>query len=222
MAAQILFFYFAGMILAGAVAAIASPNLIYSALSLLLTFIHIAGIYVLLNAEFVAAVQVIVYAGAILVLYLFVLMLFNPRKERHYLHGQLPIGLFLGAVLIGLMMLTAFKSKIIAEKGSFTVQAVRSAGHTESIGKVLYTDYVFPFEISSFILLVAMFGAILLAGRRKAPSGKRVAPERIQNGETLDETVKITSHSSPTVQEESVPIQARGSVRLSPEGSADR
>jgi len=80
MTAQLLFFYFAGMTLAGAVVAVASPNLVYSALSLLVTFIHIAGLYVLLNAEFIAAVQIIVYAGAILVLYLFVLMLFNPKQ----------------------------------------------------------------------------------------------------------------------------------------------
>ncbi len=79
--AQLLFFYFGGMAVAGAVVAVFTPNLVYSALSLLVTFIHIAGIYILLNAEFIAAVQIIVYAGAILVTYVFVLMLFNPKQE---------------------------------------------------------------------------------------------------------------------------------------------
>jgi NADH-quinone oxidoreductase subunit J len=179
MTAQILFFYFAGMTLAGAVVAVASPNLVYSALSLLVTFIHIAGLYVLLNAEFIAAVQIIVYAGAILVLYLFVLMLFNPKQESLYLHRQYPIGIFLGVVILSLMILAAFRSDILEQKGTFTVAAVKSIGHTQAIGQALYTQFIFPFEIASFILLVAMFGAIILAGRghkvrkRPEPSGPR-------------------------------------------------
>jgi NADH-quinone oxidoreductase subunit J len=179
MTAQVLFFYFAGMTLAGAVVAVASPNLVYSALSLLVTFIHIAGLYVLLNAEFIAAVQIIVYAGAILVLYLFVLMLFNPKQERLYLHRQYPVGIFLGVVVLGMMILAAFRSDILEQKGTFTVAAVKSMGHTQAIGQVLYTQFIFPFEIASFILLVAMFGAIVLAGRghkvrkRPEPAGLR-------------------------------------------------
>lgn len=165
MTAQLLFFYFGGMTVAGAVVAVASPNLVYSALALLLTFIHIAGIYVLLNAEFIAAIQIIVYAGAILVLYLFVLMLFNPEEEKLYLHRQYPVGIFLGVVVLCLMIFAAFRTEILGQGGSFTVEAVRSMGHTDAIGRVLYTDYIFPFEIASLILLVAMFGSILLAGR---------------------------------------------------------
>lgn len=170
MTAQLLFFYFGGMTIAGAVVAVASPNLVYSALSLLVTFIHIAGIYVLLNAEFIAAVQIIVYAGAILVLYLFVLMLFNPKQESLYLHRQYPIGIFLGLVVLALMVLAAFRSDILGQRGTFTVGATKAMGHTQVIGQALFTDFIFPFEIASFILLVAMFGAIVIAGRRgKAP-----------------------------------------------------
>jgi NADH-quinone oxidoreductase subunit J len=163
--AQILFFYFAGMIIASAAVAVASADMVYSALALLVTFIHIAGIYILLNAEFIAAVQIIVYAGAILVLYLFVLMLFNPQKERHYLHGQRFVGLFVGVVLLGLMLFAAFRSDILPPKGNMTVASAQKSGHTQLVGQALFTDYVFPFEIASLILLVAMFGAILLAGR---------------------------------------------------------
>ncbi len=166
MTEQLLFFYFAGMTLASAVAAVASRSLIYSALSLLVTFIHIAGIYILLNAEFIAAVQIIVYAGAILVLYLFVLMLFNPKVEERYLHRQFPVGIFLGLVILGMMALSVFRSEIIGQKGTFTPEVAQSMGHTQSIGQALYSDFILPFEVASLILLVAMLGAIILAGRR--------------------------------------------------------
>lgn len=207
MTAQLLFLYFAAMILGGAVVAVASPSLIHSALALLVTFIHVAGIYVLLNAEFIAAVQIIIYAGAILVLYLFVLMLFNPKQERFYLHRQLPVGIFLGAVLLGLMFLAAFKTKIIAQTGTFTVDSVRAAGHTQAIGKVLYTDFIFPFEIASFILLVAMFGAILLAGRRGAPKKKPERSETAGNGKAAH--VEALSSRETMKEDASLAVQAR-------------
>lgn len=157
--------------------AIASPNLIYSVLALLVTFIHIAGIYVLLNAEFIAVLQIIVYAGAILVLYLFVLMFFNPKEEKQYLQTQLPVGIFLVVVILGLMVLAATKSQIFAGRGVFTVQSARLSGNTQWIGQALYTDFIFPFEIASFILLVAMLGAIILAGRRgRRPRNIVVSP----------------------------------------------
>jgi len=176
MTAQLLFFYFGGMTVAGAIVAVSSPNLVYSALALLLTFIHIAGIYILLNAEFIAAVQIIVYAGAILVLYLFVLMLFNPKQERLYLHKQYKVGIFLAVVVMSLMVFSGYKTEILGVGGPVTVESVRAMGHTRVIGNALYTDYIFPFEIASLILLVAMFGAILLAGRGqrriKGPAGR--------------------------------------------------
>ncbi|MFQ5598630.1 MAG: NADH-quinone oxidoreductase subunit J [Nitrospiria bacterium] len=176
MTAQLLFFYFGGMTVAGAVVAVTSPNLVYSALSLLFTFIHIAGIYILLNAEFIAAVQIIVYAGAILVLYLFVLMLFNPKQESLYLHKQYKVGIFLGMVVLFLMVFAGYRTEILGQNGPVTIEAVRSMGHTRVIGNALYTNYIFPFEIASLILLVAMFGAIILAGRgrrrTKGPAGR--------------------------------------------------
>ncbi len=187
MTAQILFFYFAGMIIASAAVAVASADMVYSALALLVTFIHIAGIYILLNAEFIAAVQIIVYAGAILVLYLFVLMLFNPRQERHYLHGQRFVGSFVGVVLLGLMLFAAFRSDVLPSKGNMTVASVQKSGHTQLIGQALFTDYVFPFEIASLILLVAMFGAILLAGRgTRRPEAPSVIEALSKPHEALD------------------------------------
>jgi len=188
MTAQLLFFYFGGMTIAGAIVAVTAPNLVYSALALLFTFIHIAGVYVLLNAEFIAAVQIIVYAGAILVLYLFVLMLFNPRQEKLYLHKQYKVGVFLGVVVLFLMLFAVYKTEIIGQNGPITVSAVRELGHTQVIGKALFTNYIFPFEIASLILLVAMFGAIILAGRgqrrAKGPGGRVDLSARKQASET--------------------------------------
>jgi len=180
--AQILFFYFAFMIVASAATAVAASNLIYSALSLLVTFIHVAGIYILLNAEFIAAVQIIVYAGAILVLYLFVLMLFNPTQEGVYLHRQRTFGFFIAISILGLMLFAAFRSEILPSPGDFTVASVQATGHTQAIGEALFTDFVFPFEIASLILLVAMIGAILLAGRGAArrPAAARGADAGLQ------------------------------------------
>jgi len=191
MTAQLLFFYFGGMTIAGAIVAVTAPNLVYSALALLFTFIHIAGVYVLLNAEFIAAVQIIVYAGAILVLYLFVLMLFNPRQEKLYLHKQYKVGIFLGVVVLFLMLFAGYKTEIIGQNGPVTVTAVRELGHTQVIGNALFTNYIFPFEIASLILLVAMFGAIILAGRgqrrAKGPGGRVDLSARKQTDEVVSE-----------------------------------
>ncbi len=188
MTEQLFFVYFSGMTLASAIVAVASRSLVYSALSLLITFIHIAGIYILLNAEFLAAVQIIVYAGAILVLYLFVLMLFNPKGEERYLHRQFPVGIFLGLVVLVMMVLSVFRSEIIGQKGAFTPDVVQSIGHTQSIGQALYSDFILPFEVASLILLVAMLGAIILAGRR-GKARKKTAVE-LKNTVSADEKSK--------------------------------
>lgn len=192
MTAQLLFLYFGGMTVAGAIVAVSAPNLVYSALALLVTFIHIAGIYVLMNAEFIAAVQIIVYAGAILVLYLFVLMLFNPRQEQLYVHKQYKVGIFLGVVILFLMLFAGYRTDIIGQGGSFTNEVVAELGHTRAIGNALFTDYIFPFEMASLILLVAMFGAIILAGsgrrRAKGPGGRVDLSDREESKKAFAES----------------------------------
>jgi len=163
--AQFFFYYFASVIVLTSLLVVALRNPIYSALSLLIMFFHVAGLYVTLHAEFLAAVQVIVYAGAILVLYLFVVMLLNVKREDRY-HPQLPIGAFLGLVIVTEVLLLAFQrsdseTPPMPPAGSVT----EVVGNTETIGDVLYTTYLFPFEVASLILLVAMIGAIVLAKR---------------------------------------------------------
>ena len=160
---QAFFFYFAFVIAATSVLVVALRNPIYCTLALLIMFFHVAGLYVTLHAEFLAAVQIIVYAGAILVLYLFVVMLLNLKQDVRY-HRQWPIVATVGAALvIEAIILTAMRGWTTPAVAAGTETAVGGAGNTEAIGDVLYTTYLFPVEVASLILLVAMIGAVILA-----------------------------------------------------------
>ncbi len=158
-----VFFYFASVIVATAGMVVALKNPVYSALALLVMFFHVAGLFVTLHAEFLAIIQILVYAGAILVLYLFVVMLLNLKREEHF-HSQLIVGLFLGCVLFAEAVLLVLKGETTFGQNlaaaDTTVELTR--GNTESIGELLYTTYLFPFEVASLILLVAMVGAVIL------------------------------------------------------------
>ena len=162
--APLLFFYFGGVIVGTATLVVTLRNPIYSAISLLVTFFHVAGIFVLLNAEFIAAVQILVYAGAILVLYLFVVMLLNLKREERY-HRQYLLGAFLGVVILTELALIFFRTTFQAGIGPYTTAHIESVGNTEAVGMALFTTYLLPFEVASLILLVAMIGAIILAKR---------------------------------------------------------
>jgi NADH-quinone oxidoreductase subunit J len=167
--ATAFFFYFSTIIVLTSILVVALRNPVYSALSLLIMFFHVAGLYVTLHAEFLAAVQIIVYAGAILVLYLFVVMLLNLKREERY-HRQSPIAAVLGLAILTEVLLLIAQRNFSSEPASpafasadDSVLALR--GNTENIGDALYSTYLFPFEVASLILLVAMIGAILLAKR---------------------------------------------------------
>ena len=162
---HLFFFYFAGVIVLTAILVVALRNPVYSALSLLILFFHVAGLYVTLHAEFLAAVQIIVYAGAILVLYLFVVMLLNVKREVRF-HGQVLLGGLLGlTIFTELLLLIVQRSGRTASVESVIAENPQAAGNTEAIGELLYSTYLFPFEVASLILLVAMIGAIVLAKR---------------------------------------------------------
>jgi NADH-quinone oxidoreductase subunit J len=167
--AHLFFFNFAAVIVTTGVLVVSLRNPVYSALSLLILFFHVAGLYVTLHAEFLAAVQVIVYAGAILVLYLFVVMLLNLKREDRY-HGQLPVGGLLGLTLLTeAVLLFAPRTSMTGTPPLPPEEATTASGNTETIGEVLYSTYLFPFEVASLILLVAMIGAIILAKRDLFP-----------------------------------------------------
>ncbi|MBP6264963.1 MAG: NADH-quinone oxidoreductase subunit J [Nitrospira sp.] len=158
---HIFFFYFAAVIAGTSILVVALRNPVYSALSLLIMFFHVAGLYITLHAEFLAAVQIVVYAGAILVLYLFVVMLLSIKSEERY-HNQLPVAGLLGVVLCTEVILLVIQSRTGAAAPAAS-DLVEGPGNTEMIGEALYSTYLFPFEVASLILLVAMIGAIILA-----------------------------------------------------------
>jgi len=160
---QLIFLYFAVVILASAVLMITRRNPIHSVLFMLLLFFHIAGVFVLLNAEFLAAVQLIVYAGAILILYLFVVMLLNVDKESLAARANKfwPWLIAFGALVI-------IEIAALISRGVFPTEAGQlmhfSAGAgVNDLGELMYRNYLVPFEISSVILLVGLVGAVMLA-----------------------------------------------------------
>jgi NADH-quinone oxidoreductase subunit J len=138
---------------------------IYSALSLILTFIALAGIYIQMHAEFIAVMQIVIYTGAIMVLFVFVIMLLNARQEPVPTHSLrlinyfgLPLSVLL-AVQVSFVLFKTFSGYGI----SLSPSALNLAGNTAAIGKELYTRYVLPFEVTSILLLVAIIGAIVMA-----------------------------------------------------------
>ena len=151
-----------------AILVIVQRNPVASAIFLILTFFCLAGIYLLLHAEFIAAIQVLVYAGAIMVLFLFVIMLLNLEKEkrrvsRHRL--QKALGIFLGVVLLAQIGFVFKAALWEGTKGKFPAEEVATLGNTEVVARLLFTDFLLPFEITSVLLLVAIIGAIILAKR---------------------------------------------------------
>jgi NADH-quinone oxidoreductase subunit J len=161
-----LFVGFAALLVGCSLMVILHKSPVTSALFLVLAFCSLAGIYLLLHAEFVAMVQVIVYAGAIMVLFLFVIMYLNLKRDvEHGVHIALRrgAGWILGALLLaegGLMLGRRWAP------GPTSTEADVSVGNTMAIGQSLYTRYLFPFEITSILLLVAMVGAVVIAKGR--------------------------------------------------------
>ena len=162
-----LFAGFAAMLIASGLLVIVHRNPVTSALFLVLAFCSLAGIYLLLGAEFVGMVQIIVYAGAIMVLFLFVIMYLNLRHDVEagvQIALRRGLGWVLGAVLAaeGVMLF----ARPWASGPLAPATALPAAGNTQAIGQALYTRYLFPFEITSMILLVAMVGVIVIARGR--------------------------------------------------------
>ena len=161
----LLFILFAGLAIGCGLAVVAQRNPLYSAISLIGVFISLACLYVMLAAPFIAAVQVIVYAGAIMVLVVFVIMLLNVEQEEHgrpRLKFLVPVAVALSAILI------AEVAFILVSVQEFRVNPTANPsdiGLTHSIGSQLFTRYLLPFEITSILLLMAIVGAMTLARR---------------------------------------------------------
>ena len=157
---QIIFFIVAFLAVASAFYFVFARNPIYAILSLIVTFFSIAAMYILLNAQFLGIVQIIVYAGAIMVLFLYILMMLNLNKEDESKKQNLMkfVGVFTaGLLLIG--MLGAFRGF----KGNTIARNVDSSvGLTKNLGRLLFNEYVLPFELASILILAGIVGAVLI------------------------------------------------------------
>ncbi|MCX5719250.1 MAG: NADH-quinone oxidoreductase subunit J [Nitrospirae bacterium] len=164
---QLFFAYFAVTIIVFSILVITRRNPVHSVLWMLLLFFHIASLYLFLNAEFIAAIQIIVYAGAILVLYLFAILFLNIKEEvtTNRFISAWPTGFTLGIALF-IVFILSLRSFIAAPPGNYSIELIKAGTHTKALAKVLYTDFLFPFEVASVVLLVAIVGAIVLAKRR--------------------------------------------------------
>lgn len=152
----VVFIILAAIMLASAIGMITSRNAVHSALFLVLNFVTIAVFYIILNAPFIAMVQITVYAGAIVVLFLFVIMLLGAERLR----GASATGWqFYGAIVLGLIMLALLLTRV---SGSVETTAVPEMDASpEAIGTALFGSYVFPFEVTSILLLVAMMSLVI-------------------------------------------------------------
>ena len=160
---DILFYLFAALTLLCGVLVVANPfsrNPVTSAMFLVLTIISMAGLFVLLHAFFLAAVQIIVYAGAVIVLFLFVIMLLDLKEEQR--RKIKLFGAIAGLVSVGAIVMISLKALRAAQPGAH-LPAPQLEGGTAALGKLLFTQYVLPFEVVSILLLVAMVGVILLS-----------------------------------------------------------
>lgn len=164
---SLTFYSFATILVFGAIGVITAKNPVSSVLMLILAFFNAAGLFVLLGAEFIAMILVIVYVGAVAVLFLFVVMMLDVdfKSLRKGSMKYVPMGLLLGGILlVELFLLLKARFGFEAFEAAETVPTV---SNTEAIGMVLYTDYILAFQVAGLILLVAMMGAIVLTHRTR-------------------------------------------------------
>lgn len=186
---EVLFFYlFAGIMLASAFMVVISKNPVYSVLFLILAFFNAAGLFVLIGAEFLAMLLVVVYVGAVAVLFLFVVMMLdiNFAEMRAGFQKYLPLGLIVGGILVFELVAAMYGD---AFKGATLPEASEIAN--TRLGGVLYTKYIYLFQVAGLILLVAMIGAISLTMRHRPGVRRQVVAQ--QNIRRRDETVEVVS-----------------------------
>jgi NADH-quinone oxidoreductase subunit J len=168
----ILFWALAASMVIASLLVIGQRNPMYSVLLLIVSFGALSGLYVLLGAPFVAVVQIIIYAGAILVLFLFTVMLLNASREDgaewdrwhpYYRPGPTRVGGVLAVVLLGQLAWTISRMR---DLGAGVGDAAPAASSVRLLGRVLFTDYMFAFEVTSILIIAAMVGAVVLAGKK--------------------------------------------------------
>jgi NADH-quinone oxidoreductase subunit J len=158
----VIFFVLAALAVLGAISLIWQSHPIHSALSLILVMVSLAGLYLLMGAEFIAAVQIIVYGGAVMVLFIFVIMLLNAGVEERTNFSKLatfagvPLAVALGGIIA---------AAVVRSSSHLPTAAEGTLSSTRKLSMLLFSEFVYPFELTSFLILVAILGAIVLAQR---------------------------------------------------------
>jgi NADH-quinone oxidoreductase subunit J len=193
----IFFYLFAAICVASAVMVIASKNPVHSVLFLILAFVNAAGLFVLMGAEFLAMILIVVYVGAVAVLFLFVVMMLDVdfAELRQGFLTYLPIGALIGAVLLAELLMVV-GVWVIGPNVATTapIPAMSDVSNTQALGLVLYTRYVFFFQTAGVILLVAMVGAIVLTLQHKPNVRRQVIADQVaRNRASAIDIVKVKS-----------------------------
>jgi len=206
MSAAVAFFYlFAGVTVASGFMVIASRNPVASVLYLILAFVNAAGLFVMMGAEFLAMILVVVYVGAVAVLFLFVVMMLDVdfAQLRQGFQRYLPIGALIGAIFLIELILVVGSWSIdpdLLQAPLGPLASSEGVTNTQALGRVLYTDYVFYFQLAGMILLTAMIGAIVLTLRDR-PGVKRqnIAVQNARTQAAAVETRKVPSRQGVEV-----------------------
>jgi NADH-quinone oxidoreductase subunit J len=197
MTAALFFYLFSSVAVASAVMVISSRNPVHSVLFLILCFFNAAGLFILMGAEFLAMILVVVYVGAVAVLFLFVVMMLDVDfvELRQGMLNYLPVGATIGLIVL-------VELALVLGTWGFSATALKAAAapaatgvtNTEALGQILYTKYVYYFEASGLILLVAMIGAIVLTLRHKVGIKRQdVSVQVARNPATAMEVIKVKS-----------------------------
>jgi len=185
MLAALAFYFFAAILIASAIMVIAAKNPVHSVLFLILTFFNAAGLFVLLGAEFLAMILVVVYVGAVAVLFLFVVMMLDidfAELKRGALQ-YLPFGVLVGLILVAELVMAGSVCVLKpAARDALASATPPGVSNTAALGHILYTDYVYYFQIAGMVLLVAMIGAIVLTLRSRPGVRRQVIA--VQNART--------------------------------------
>ena len=185
------FYLFSTVILLSSLMVISAKNPVHSVLFLILSFINAAGIFVILHAEFLAMILIIVYVGAVAVLFLFVVMMLDIKSSisKENILQYMPIGLLVGLVFIAELVIVLINTKLDLTSIQILSNPMSNfvgQSNTEAIGSVLYTNYILYFQLSGIILLVAMIGSIVLTLREREGVKRQIISEQLERRGKID------------------------------------
>tara|TARA_B100000214_G_scaffold73796_1_gene49546 strand:- start:53 stop:667 length:615 start_codon:yes stop_codon:yes gene_type:complete len=188
---QLTFYIFSFVMLLSSLMVISTKNPVHSVLFLILAFLNAAGIFVILHAEFLAMILIIVYVGAVAVLFLFVVMMLDIKTtiEKSNILQYLPIGLFIGFVFIAELVIVLINTKLELSNMqilSNPLNKFAELSNTKAIGSILYTDYILHFQLAGVILLVAMIGSIVLTLRERTGVKRQSVVEQLSRSSKID------------------------------------